>query len=129
MPVELVPQRQHRMSPEHPRAGPAHHLPDALAHARFIAMDGAIGAGRLGLAEDATFEPPERVVVQIGAIAAQCSWTGGMMRTAIHPQHGDDHLEFARTPFGRGRNVGARVSLSADSHLPLRVCGEASHGR
>ena len=70
-PVEDVPDGKHGVAPDHARAGPAHHLPDALAHDGLVAMHGAIGAGRLGLAEHATLQAPASVVVQLDAVVAE----------------------------------------------------------
>jgi len=61
-------------------------------------MHGALGAGRLGRAEDAALESPARIVVQRGAVVTERCILGAVMAAAIHPQHGVDRREFARAP-------------------------------
>jgi hypothetical protein len=98
MVVDHVPHGEYEMTPQHARAHPAHHLPDVLAHIRLVAMHGAIGAGRLGLTEDAALQSPARIVVQRGSIVTERCILRTVMAAAIHSQHGIDHRKFARAP-------------------------------
>ncbi len=61
-----------------------------------LAMHGALGAGRLGLAEDAAPQSPARIVVQRGTIVTERCILCAVTAAAIHPLHGVDHREFAR---------------------------------
>jgi len=71
--VEQVRQSEHRVSPEHPRAGKAHDLAGGLALRGLVAVNRAISAGRLLDTVGAFFQPPFGVGHQFGTIGAKDS--------------------------------------------------------
>jgi len=71
--VEQVGQRPDRVPPGHPRAGEAHDLAGRLALGGLVAVDRAVGAGRLVYAVRALFKPPFRVIHQFRAVGAQAA--------------------------------------------------------
>ena len=57
-----------------------------------------MGAGRLGIAKNAAFEPARRIVEQFVAVRAQrARWL--VMRAAVHAQHDRQRFQLARAPF------------------------------
>jgi hypothetical protein len=113
--VDHMPNRQHRMTPQHARTSPGHHLPDLLSHRGLVAMHRALGTGWLRLAEYAALQAPLSIVVQLGAGMAERSIDRSVMGAAMHAQHDGDGLEFARAP-GETRTLPGIRFQSDDGH-------------
>jgi hypothetical protein len=61
---------QDRMTVDHPGTGIPHDLPDPFAHDRLVAMDRALGAGRLICPEGTLIEPLLRITLKGSALRA-----------------------------------------------------------
>jgi hypothetical protein len=77
---------QQWMAAQHTRAGVAHHFPDTGFHVGLVAVDRALGAGRLLVPEWAAVEAGKRVVLELPALSA---WRIGcrMMSLAVQRYH------------------------------------------
>lgn len=109
-PAPLGPSRQHRcrtplvhqmrdchdrVAQHHPGACPAHHKTDPLAHIGLVAMNKAVAAGRLGVAEHASLQAPLCVFEQRFAVATKTIGVDVVVSPAIHAHHGIDGFERA----------------------------------
>jgi len=97
---------EERMAPQHPGAGVAHHLADALAHFGVVAVHLAARAGRLLLAEHATVEAPRRVIHQRRAFVAQPR-RRRVPVAAVDAHHGADRRQLTRQAREAAAIVGA----------------------
>ena len=95
--VDHVGHREHRMPREHPRTGVAHDDAHLLAHRGAVAVDLAVGAGRLVVAEHAAVEPARRVVHERAAAGAQAV-VFRVQVVAVDAHHRADRLQLAREP-------------------------------
>ena len=53
---------ENRMATQQSRAGITHHLPNPVAHIGFVAMNKALGTGRLGCTERTLTKPQQRII-------------------------------------------------------------------
>ena len=104
---------EQRVAVDHARAGVAHHGAHALAHDGAVAMDLAVGAGRLVVAEHAAVEAAGGVGHQRRALLAVDAGRRVVV-TAVDRHHRADRRQLAREARMPGRIVGpARRHLSS----------------
>ena len=96
-PVPEVEYCQNRMVQQHPRPREPHYIPDSFSHDGLVAMDGALSAGRLFLAEYAAVQPANGIVQKSLTILAQRTITC-VVFAAINPDHRRDGRSFATYP-------------------------------
>jgi len=84
-----MPDRKPRIIPQHTWAGVAHNLLNLFPHRRFVAMDGAIFAGRFFVAIRASVEALQRIVPQCITFRTRLFMT---VTTAVNNDHGWDGL-------------------------------------
>lgn len=135
LPVQQVPGRQQRVAEEHARSGVAHHLADAFALVRFVAVYGAVGAGRLFGAEAAAVDALEGVGLKVGAIGAQ-PVNGRVVGSAVHADHQADGAALAVKARGgvgwmcHGGSIISYVSIkSQDGQAPGEIAWSHSEFR
>jgi hypothetical protein len=87
-------QRKHRVAEQHSRTGVAHDGAHLLAHCGFVAVDGAIGAGRFVVVEAAFFDALNGVVEEKRALGARAT-AAGMVLSAVQLDHHADGAFFA----------------------------------
>jgi len=85
--VEQVHDGQPRVAESHAWSCVTHDHPGLLALRRLVAMDRALGAGRLGLAVRTLFQPPLGVVEELAAFVAGPARTVRVVVTAIDRDH------------------------------------------
>ena len=74
--VQLMGDRETRMPKQYARAGPLHYVLGLCSLGWLVAVDRAIGAGRLVLAVGAFFQPPLGVIQEFLALGTQLiPWT------------------------------------------------------
>jgi hypothetical protein len=87
--IQQMEQGQHRVSPEHARAGPAHDPADLVAPGRGVAVDRAVETGRLAFPVGAAVEAPGGVLGECVAVGTQSPATMvGPAEEADHRLHG-----------------------------------------
>lgn len=82
---------------QHPRSGKPHHLPDLLAHFRFVAMDSAVAAESLILHKRAFLAAQSGIVKEHLTVRTQLILLSGssfMILSAIQTDHFTRHVLF-----------------------------------
>jgi hypothetical protein len=115
--IHHVHERKPGMPQGHSWAGVAHDHACLFPLGTLVAVDGALGAGRLGLAIGTFLEPPGRVIEKLAALSARPVLTGipGMMIGAPDSDHAFHGAELARQP-GRQEPAGGMI-MAARIHM------------
>ncbi len=121
--VEQVAKGKDGMTPEHPRTGEAHDLPDLFTLSGGVTMDGAVGAGRLLRVEGAVGQTRLAVAQQVGAIRAQRR-AAAVAGAAENPDQRGDGAAFALEARLHGGNY--RSTASRYNGVPVSCCGAAT---
>jgi len=93
--IEYVNKRAPRMTLGHARTGIAHYLTNAFALLFFVAMDGAFGAGRLGLTVGALGQALFSIAHQLSTGIAQAVNAPSVVVITINGGHAHQGLVFA----------------------------------
>jgi len=96
--VQQVPDGPDRMPPGHSRPGKAHDEASGFALRRLVAVNRAIGAGRLGGAVGTFLQPPLGVLHESLALGAQAPVNQPMVMVAVDPRHAAEGLVFVQQP-------------------------------
>lgn len=104
--VEGMDQGPDRVPQRHARAGVPHHRAHLFALALLVAVDRAVGAGRLGLAVGAFRQPPLGIAHQSRALVAQGLAAAAMVVGAEYAGHAHQGGVFAPEAAGEGFHAG-----------------------
>lgn len=85
--IQLVGNGEQRMAKQHPRAGISHDRPGLSLASRLVAVNRAVGAGRLVFPVRTLFEPQLGIVEELLARVAQHIARDIVMSGAIHADH------------------------------------------